>query len=132
MSSRNQMKMQKSFIFIKKNLKINTWKIKKYCKITDHCHYAREYRGAVHSICNLKYSVPKETPIAFHNGYYYDCHFIIKELSEEFGEQFTCLGENTEKYITFSVLIEKEVTIIDKKGEEIVIYPVRMWVNSLI
>ena len=29
------------------------------------------------------------------------------------------LGENTEKYITFSVPIEKEVTRISKNGEEI-------------
>ena len=32
---------------------------------------------------------------------------------------FTCLGENTEKYIAFTVPIEKEVTKIDKNGEEI-------------
>ena len=30
----------------------------------------------------------------------------------------TCLGENTEKYITFSVPIEKEVTRIDKNREK--------------
>ena len=30
-----------------------------------------------------------------------------------------CLGEKTEKYITFTVAIEKEVTRIDKNGEEI-------------
>ena len=40
-------------------------------------------------------------------------------LAEEFKKQFTCLGENTEKYITFTVSIEKEVTRIDKNGEEI-------------
>ena len=34
-------------------------------------------------------------------------------------KQFTCLGENTEKHITFTVPIEKEVTRIDKNGEEI-------------
>ena len=49
----------------------------------------------------------------------YDDHFMIKELAEEFKKQFTCLGENTEKYITFTVPIEKEVTRIDKNGEEI-------------
>ena len=29
-------------------------KDKKHCKVTDNCHYANEYGGAVHSICNLK------------------------------------------------------------------------------
>ena len=38
----------------------------------------------------------------------YDYHFIIKELAEEFKGQFECLGENTEKYITFSIPIKKE------------------------
>ena len=73
----------------------------------------------MHSICNLKYSVPKKFPIVFHNGSDYDYHFITKELAEELKKQFFCLGENTEKYITFTVPIEKEVTRIDKNGEEI-------------
>ena len=34
-------------------------------------------------------------------------HFIIKELPKEFKKQFTCLRENLEKYITFTVLTEK-------------------------
>ena len=55
----------------------------------------------------------------FHNGSNHDYHFIIKESAEEFKKQFTCLGENTEKYITFTVPIEKEVTKINKSGEEI-------------
>ena len=48
----------------------------------------------------------------FHNGSNYDYHFIIEK-------QFTCLGENTEKYITFTVPLEKEVTRIDKSGEDV-------------
>ena len=67
----------------------------------------------------MKYSVPEKNPIVFHNGSNYDFHFIIKELSEEFKKQYTSLGENTEKYITFTVPLEKEVTRIDKNGWEI-------------
>ena len=38
--------------------------------------------------------------IIFYNGSSYYYHFIIKKLAEEFEKQFTCFGENTEKYIT--------------------------------
>ena len=93
-------------------------KDKKYSKVREHCHYTEECRGAAHSICNLNYSVPKEICIVFHERSNYDYHFIIKELAEEF-EQFTCLGENTEKYITFSVPIEQEVKRTAENGEEI-------------
>ena len=45
----------------------------------------------------------------FHNGSTYDYHFIIKELLKECEDNFECLGENTEKYITFSVPIKKKI-----------------------
>ena len=57
---------------------------KKYYQVRDNCHYTGEYRGPAHSICILKYSVPKKIHIAFHNRPNYDYHFIIKELVEEF------------------------------------------------
>ena len=74
---------------------------KKYHKVRDHCHYIGKQRGAAHSVCNLRYKTSKEIPIVFHNGSTYDYHFIIKELAKEFESQFECLGEDTEKYITF-------------------------------
>ena len=40
-------------------------------------------------------------------------------MAEEFEKRFTCLRKTTEKYITFSIPIEKEVTRINKKGKEI-------------
>ena len=33
----------------------------------------------------------------------------MRELVDESSNQFECLGENTEKYITFSVPIKKEL-----------------------
>ena len=83
---------------------------KKYHKVKDHCHYTGNYRGAAHDICNLRYRIPKEIPVVFHNGSIYDYHFIIKNIAEEFEGEFECLGENTEKYISFSVPIKKEIT----------------------
>ena len=65
-------------------------------------------------MCDLKYSVPKKIPIAFHNVSNYDYHFIIKELAEEFQKQFTRLGQSSKKYITFTVPVEKKVTKTDK------------------
>ena len=59
-------------------------KDKTYSKVRDHFHYTGEYRGAVHTICNLKYSVLKKVPIVFHNASNCDYHFIIIELAEEF------------------------------------------------
>ena len=114
------MKIQKAVIFVKKNLKINIWKIKNIVKlkISHYSHYREEYRGAAHSICNLKYRLPKSIPIVFHNGSNYDYHFTIKDLAEEFKKQFPCLWENTQKCTTFTVPVEKEVTKIDKNGEE--------------
>ena len=63
-------------------------KDKKYCKVRDHCHYKGEYRGAAHSICDLKYSVPKNLLQAFHNGSNYNYHFIIKQLAEKLKKYF--------------------------------------------
>ena len=98
-------------------------KDKKYCKVIDRCHDAGVYRGAVQSICKLRNSVPEKCPIVFHNGSNYDNHYIIKEIVEECKKQFTYLGENTEKYITFIIPIEKGVKIIDKNVEEITKHP---------
>ena len=46
-----------------------------------------------------------EIPAVFRNGSKYNYHFIIKELANESEGKFECLGENTEKYKTFSVPI---------------------------
>ena len=57
----------------------------------------------------MRYKIPKEIPVVFHNGSTYDYHFIIKELVKEFEGIFECLDENTEKYITISAPIKKKI-----------------------
>ena len=71
---------QKRFCYNKKQGKI----YKLYRKVRDHCHFTGKFRGAAHSICNLRYKIPHEIPVKFHNGSSYDYYFIIKELAEEF------------------------------------------------
>ena len=75
-------------------------------KVKDHCHYTGKCRRAAHSNCNLKYKVLKDISIIIHNASY-DTHFIINQLAEEFKGELDCIGENMEKYITFSVPIKK-------------------------
>ena len=96
----------------------NSADYKKYCKVRDHCHFTGKYRGAAHSTCNLKYKVPKDIPVVFHNGSIYDNHLIIKQISKEFNGYFTCTGENTEKYISFSINVVKKDTSNKKKRPE--------------
>ena len=74
-----------------------------YKKVKDHDHHTGKYRGAAHSICNLRYETQREIPVVLHNGSNYDFHIIIKELAKEFRTDVKCLGENTEKYISFSI-----------------------------
>ena len=61
-------------------------------EVRDHCHYTGIFRGAAHSICNLRYKTTKKIPVVFHNGSTYDYHLIIKLLAKEFDSQFECLG----------------------------------------
>ena len=105
----NKFYEKQKFCYIwKKGFRTDDDDNKKYQKVKDHCHYIGKFRGAAHSICNLRYKTPKGIPIVLHNGFTYDYHFIINQLAKEFEGVSECLGENTEKYITFSVPIKKE------------------------
>ena len=70
------------------------------------------------SICALRYKTPKEIPVVFHNGSTFDYHFIFNQRAKGSEGQFGCIGGITERDITFSVPIKKELdngkTIISK------------------
>ena len=78
------------------NSMLHLWKIfskmfannKNYRKIKDHCHITGKYRGEEHSIGKLRFNVPREIPVVFHNGSNYGCRFIIKELANVCKRQF--------------------------------------------
>ena len=76
-------------------------------KVKDHCHCTGKFRGAAHNKCNLNYKFPKDIPIIIHNASY-DTHFRTYQLAEEFKDKLNCIGENMEKYITFSATIKKK------------------------
>ena len=79
-------------------------------EFTDHEHYTGKYRGPPYNSCNLMYKVPKSIPVVFHNGSRYDFHLILKPLAKHFDGPFSSLGENTEKYITFSTFKFKKTS----------------------
>ena len=76
----NKVYHKQKVCYICKNDLVLMMIIKKY-KVRDHCHYTGKYSGTAHDICNLRYKIPKEILVIFHNGSKYDCHFIIKELA---------------------------------------------------
>ena len=79
------MKSKKFVTYAKKEFSTNENHknaFKLYHKARDHCHYTGKFRGAAHSICNLRYKTAKEIPVVFHHGSTYDHHFIIKQLAK--------------------------------------------------
>ena len=81
-------------------------------KVRDHEHYTGKSREAAYSICNLNYNDQKEIPIIIHS-ITYDTHFILNQLAIKIKGELNCLGDDMEKYITFSVPIKKEVNNYD-------------------
>ena len=74
-------------------------------RVRDHDHLKQgfNYRGAAHNACNLNYKNPSYIPVIFHNlrGYY--GHLIMSGISESQPRKISCIPNNTEKYISFSI-----------------------------
>ena len=72
-------------------------------RVRDHCHLTGRYRGAAHSDCNLNYKFSNRIPVVLHNLRGYDSHLIMQGLGKLKGVPITCIPNNTEKYISFTV-----------------------------
>ena len=76
-------------------------------KVRDHCHFTGKFRGAAHSSCNLKFQRPKFTPVFLHNLQNYDEHLFVRALGTlDEVLDVTCIPNNEEKYIAFSLKFE--------------------------
>ena len=78
----------------------------KILKVSDHCHFTGEYRGAAHNECNLNCKKTLILPVIFHNLQGYDSHLFIKQLAKVSGDLST-IPSTEGKYISFS----KRITV---------------------
>ena len=104
----------------KKNLR-KLAKSKNDRKVRDHCYHTDKYRSAAHSICNLKFNVCNEIPVAFQKQFKNWLAFYYKRINKRVRGKFECLVGNAEKYKPFSVTIVKSITKIDKVISENVV-----------
>ena len=109
---KNMIILKSAFYAIKNSFIIKNKYYKNLMKVMDHDHYTGKYRGAAHSICNLRYKTLEDIPVVIHNGS--NCHFhliiSITELAKEFRSEIHCIPEDKEKYKTFSIpIMHREV-----------------------
>src|SRR5678815_2399116 len=65
-----------------------------------------KFRGAAHNDCNLKlriYPDKCKVPVVFHNLRGYDSHLIMQAMTGYEADKITCIPNNMEKYMTFSL-----------------------------
>ena len=81
-------------------------------RVRDHDHLTGDYRGAAHNECNLalKYKKVNERidrsfviPVVFHNLRGYDGHILMKSLGKYKMRRISCIPNNKERYISFSL-----------------------------
>ncbi|KFM62998.1 hypothetical protein X975_13384, partial [Stegodyphus mimosarum] len=72
-------------------------------RVRDHCHITGQYRGALHSVCNLQYKLKKCIPVIFHNLKNYDAHHILQGLKTVKDHEVKVIATSMEKYISFSL-----------------------------
>ncbi|KAK3731226.1 hypothetical protein QZH41_004694 [Actinostola sp. cb2023] len=72
-------------------------------RVRDHDHLTGLYRGPAHNECNINYKFTEKIPVVLHNLRGYDSHLIMQGLGKLKSEKISCIPNNTEKYISFSV-----------------------------
>lgn len=108
MNEGKKYKKQKLFTIYKQEFNDMFNKDENYHRVLDHCHDTEKHRGVTHKICNSRHKTPEEFPVDFHNGSNHDSHFMIKKLTKTFKEQFEFQRENTDKYMIFSLPMQKQ------------------------
>ena len=98
---------------------------RKSTKVRDDNHYTAEYRRAAHVICNLRYSTQVDIPVYLHNGSKYDFNLVINELAKEFKSEMKCIRLNTNKYMSLSIPIKKEVIESDNQKKKAITYNIK-------
>ena len=73
-------------------------------------------RNCNHKNYNLKYGIPDQIPIVFHNWSGYDAPLFIKKLGQRFSKNdIGVIAENKEKYIRFNVKINVKLAGVSNK-----------------
>ena len=80
-------------------------------KVRDHCHITGKYRGTAHDQCNLKLTIPKKSPIIFHNLEGHDGHIIFKELNNFDNIDIQAIPKTSEKYM--SIIVNRNIIFLD-------------------
>jgi hypothetical protein len=72
-------------------------------KVWDHCHITGKYRGAAHNECNLKYKIPRQIPVVFHNLRGYDSHLLVQQFGKFPDDDISVIPNNMEKYMSITL-----------------------------
>lgn len=72
-------------------------------RVRDHCHVPGKFRGAAHNACNLNLKQKERIPVLFHNLRGYDSHLIMQAIGKIKHKHISCIPQNHEKYISFSM-----------------------------
>lgn len=72
-------------------------------RVRDHCHVTGKFRGAAHNASNLNLKQKERIPVLLHNLRGYDSHLIMQAIGKIKHKHISCIPQNHEKYISFSM-----------------------------